>query len=86
MKRAKEGKETVVIMKLTTLCYIEKDGRYLMLHRTKKEKDINKGKWIGVGGHAEEGESPEDCLLREIKEETYAYIISIQRSGDIYKQ
>ena len=70
MKRAKEGKETVVIMKMTTLCYIEKDGRYLMLHRTKKEKDINKGKWIGVGGHAEEGESPEDCLLREIKEET----------------
>ena len=57
-------------MKMTTLCYIEKDGRYLMLHRTKKEKDINKGKWIGVGGHAEEGESPEDCLLREIKEET----------------
>ena len=52
MKRAKEGKETVVIMKMTTLCYIEKDGRYLMLHRTKKEKDINKGKWIGVGGHA----------------------------------
>ena len=75
-------------MKMTTLCYIEKDGRYLMLHRTKKEKDINKGKWIGVGGHAEEGESPEDCLLREIKrgDGTYAYIISIQRSGDIYKQ
>ena len=65
MKRAKEGKETVVIMKMTTLCYIEKDGRYLMLHRTKKEKDINKGKWIGVGGHAEDGESPEDCLLRD---------------------
>ena len=75
-------------MKMTTLCYIEKDGRYLMLHRTKKEKDINKGKWIGVGGHAEEGESPEDCLLREIKEETWAdtYFIQIQRSGDIHKQ
>ena len=50
-------------MKMTTLCYIEKDGQYLMLHRTKKKKDINKDKWIGVGGHAEGAESPEDCLL-----------------------
>ena len=57
-------------MKMTTLCYIEKDGQYLMLHRTKKKKDINKDKWIGVGGHAEGAESPEDCLLREVKEET----------------
>lgn len=57
-------------MKITTLCYIEKDGAYLMLHRTKKEKDINRDKWIGVGGHAEADESPEECLLREVKEET----------------
>ena len=57
-------------MKMTTLCYIEKDGQYLMLHRTKKEKDINKDKWIGVGGHVEGTESPEECLLREVKEET----------------
>ena len=57
-------------MKMTTLCYIEKDNNYLMLHRTKKEKDINKGKWIGVGGHAEGCETPEECLLREVKEET----------------
>ena len=57
-------------MKMTTLCYIEQDGKYLMLHRTKKENDINEGKWIGVGGHAEGSESPEDCLLREVKEET----------------
>ena len=57
-------------MKMTTLCYIEKDGCYLMLHRTKKEKDINKGKWIGVGGHAYDGETPEECLLREVKEES----------------
>lgn len=57
-------------MKLTTLCYIEKDEKYLMLHRVKKENDCNKDKWIGVGGKFEEGESPEECLLREVKEET----------------
>lgn len=55
---------------LTTLCYIEKDNKYLMLHRVKKENDLNKDKWIGVGGHFELGESPEECLLREVKEET----------------
>lgn len=55
---------------LTTLCYIEHDGQYLMLHRVKKQNDVNKDKWIGVGGHFEEGESPEECLLREVKEET----------------
>ncbi len=57
-------------MKLTTLCYIEKDNKYLMLHRVKKENDINHNKWIGVGGHAYDGESPEECLLREVREET----------------
>jgi len=57
-------------MLLTTLCYIERDGRYLMLHRTKKQNDINKDKWIGVGGKFTDKESPEDCLLREIREET----------------
>ena len=51
--------------KLSTLCYIEKDDKYLMLHRTVKENDVNKDKWIGVGGHFEYGESPEECLLRE---------------------
>lgn len=54
----------------TTLCYIEQDGKYLMLHRVKKKNDINHDKWIGVGGKFEQGESPEDCLLREAKEET----------------
>lgn len=57
-------------MKLTTLCYIEKDNKYLMLHRVKKVNDENHDKWIGVGGKFEPGESPEACLLREIKEET----------------
>lgn len=57
-------------MELTTLCYIEKDGKYLMLHRVSKKNDVNQGKWIGVGGHFELGESPEECVLREVKEET----------------
>ena len=56
--------------RLTTLCYIEREGAYLMLHRVSKKKDVNKDKWIGVGGHFEENESPEECLLREVKEET----------------
>lgn len=55
---------------LTTLCYIERDDKYLMLHRIKKENDINKDKWIGVGGHFYKDETPEECLLREVKEET----------------
>lgn len=57
-------------MILSTLCYIEKDGKYLMLHRTKKKNDINKDKWLAVGGKFEEKESPEECVLREVKEET----------------
>ena len=57
-------------MRLTTLCYIEKDGKYLVLHRTKKVHDENGDKWIGVGGKFEEGESPEECVLREVREET----------------
>ena len=57
-------------MILSTLCYIEKDGCWLMLHRTKKKNDINHDKWLGIGGKFEEGESPEECLLREVREET----------------
>ena len=57
-------------MRLTTLCYVKQNDKYLMLYRCKKEKDVNKGKWIGIGGGFLEGESPEDCLLREVREET----------------
>ena len=53
-------------MTTTTLCYIENEGKYLMLHRVKKKNDINEGKWIGVGGHVEYQESPEECLVREV--------------------
>lgn len=66
---------------LTTLCYIEKDGKYLMLHRVSKEHDVNKDKWIGIGGHFEEGESPEECLLREAKEETGLTLVSWRFRG-----
>lgn len=68
---------------LSTLCYIIQDGRYLMLHRTVKKNDVNKDKWIGVGGHFEEGESPEECLLREVKEETGLTLTSFSFRGII---
>ena len=67
--------------RLTTLCYIEKDGQYLMLHRVKKEIDENKDKWIGVGGKFEPGETPEECLLREVKEETGLTLKTYQFRG-----
>ena len=70
-------------MKLTTLCYIEKDDKYLMLHRVKKEIDCNKDKWIGVGGKFEVGETPEECLLREVKEETGLILTSYRFRGII---
>lgn len=57
-------------MKNTTLCYIEQNDAYLLLHRVKKQNDENRDKWIGIGGEFEENESPEDCLLREVREET----------------
>ena len=68
-------------MNFTTLCYIEKEYKYLMLHRTSKKKDGNKDKWIGVGGYFEKGESPEECLLREVKEETGLELTSYQFRG-----
>ena len=68
-------------MQMTTLCYIEKDDKYLMLHRTKKKNDINEGKWIGVGGHTEGSESPEECLKREVQEETGLKLLSYKLRG-----
>lgn len=57
-------------MRNSTLCYIERDGRYLMMHRVKKKNDVNHDKWIGIGGGFLENESPEDCIRREALEET----------------
>ena len=68
-------------MILTTLCYIEKDDSYLMLHRVKKDVDVNKGKWIGVGGKFEKDESPDECLVREVREETGLELLSYQMRG-----
>ena len=78
-------------MKQTTLCYLERGDEYLMLHRTKKENDENHDKWIGVGGKFESGESPEDCMRREIFEETgltvtdYRYRGIVTFVSDIYE-
>lgn len=66
---------------LTTLCYIEKDNKYLMMHRVKKEHDINKDKYVGVGGHFEYGESPDECLKREVMEETGLTLIKYKPRG-----
>jgi len=57
-------------MKQTTLCYLERGSQYLMLHRVKKENDASRDKWIGVGGKCEADESPDECMVREVKEET----------------
>ena len=67
--------------KMTTLCYLEQGDRYLLLHRTKKENDENHDKWIGVGGKFEDGESPEDCVKREVLEETGLTLTSYRYRG-----
>ena len=67
----------------TSLCYIEKDGKYLMLHRIKKENDLNRDKWIGIGGKFEDKESPEDCVIREALEETGLHLINPSYRGII---
>lgn len=76
--------------RMTTLCYLEDGERYLLLHRVKKADDENRDKWIGVGGKFEDGESPEDCLLREVREETgltltrYRYRGIVTFVSDVY--
>ncbi len=78
-------------MKNTTLCYIEKDNKYLMLHRVKKDNDQSHGKWLGIGGKFEDKESPDECLLREVYEETGLKLTSYRLRGivtfisDIYE-
>lgn len=75
----------------TTLCYIEKDEMYLMLYRNKKQNDANAGKYIGIGGHLEEGETPQECVIREVMEETGLTLNSVKYRGivtfisDIYE-
>ncbi len=68
-------------MRNTTLCHIEKDGAYLMLHRVKKENDLNHDKWVGIGGKFEDKESPEECNFRETKEETGLTLNSARYCG-----
>ena len=68
-------------MKNTSLVHIEKDNKYLMLHRTKKQNDINRDKWIGIGGKFEENESPEECAIREAFEETGLTLNSLEYRG-----
>ena len=80
-----KAERNVIDLRNTSLCYIEHNGCYLMLHRTKKAVDENSGKWIGVGGGFEEGESPEDCCIREVREETGYTVLpeSIRPFGEI---
>ena len=68
-------------MSETVLCYIKNDNRYLMLYRNKKKNDPNMGKWMGVGGHIESGETPDEAMRREIKEETNLDVIEYRKNG-----
>ena len=65
----------------STLCYIEKNSQYLMLHRVKKKNDINHDKWIGIGGRIEPGETPHECILREAREETGLTLLDLSYRG-----
>lgn len=80
-EKQSEKKPRHAACRVTTLCHLEQDGKYLMLHRISKKVDENKDKWIGVGGHVEEGESPEDCLIREVFEETGLTLTSYRFRG-----
>ena len=89
-KRKSLMEKRLKIDEFTTLVYIAKDDCFLMLHRVKKSQDVNEGKWIGVGGHVEKGETPVQCMKREVKEETgltvkrYRYIGKIDFINDLY--
>ena len=77
-------------MKETSLCYIEYENKILMLHRTKKENDVNEGKWIGIGGKFRKGETPQECVKREVFEETglkpsFLYRGVVNFVSDIYE-
>lgn len=69
---------------LTVLCYIERDNKYLMLLRNKRKNDYNFGKWLGIGGHVEYNEEPDDALVREVKEETGVTLLDYRKRGLIY--
>lgn len=71
-------------MNQTVMIYLEKDNQYLMLYRNKKKKDINKNKYIGVGGHVEKGETPDEAVVREVKEETGLDLLSFNKRGLVY--
>ena len=71
------------MMDETVLCYIEKDHQFLMLYRNKEKHDLNHGKWIGIGGHLEKGETKESALIREVKEETGLNLLNYQHRGNI---
>ena len=68
-------------MRLTTLCYTENSGRWLMMHRVKKSEDENAGKWIGLGGHLQDGETPEECVRREVREEAGLELTDLRIRG-----
>lgn len=70
-------------MDKTTIIYLEKNNQYLMLHRNKKENDLNKDKWIGVGGHVEENETIDECIIREVKEETNLELLDFRLCGEV---
>lgn len=72
------------MLKKTTLCYIEQDNQYLMLYRNKKKNDANHGKWIGIGGHMDAEETADECILREVKEETGLTLKKFQLCGKLY--